>query len=138
MKNKHNTMNSKSAPKTYEKMQQTILSELNAKCLLVEVIAKESQNIPWQLKLKNAPKSDERIRKVSIDKFYELVTGKSDSFKRLCEELPFAIEDVLAKNPFSQKSNSVVQELKGIDSNLLKILFLNSFRKYMGFNNFNV
>lgn len=45
VKNKHNTMNSSSAQKTYMRMQNTLLSNPEATCMLVEVIAKRSQNI---------------------------------------------------------------------------------------------
>ena len=47
MKNKHNTMNSASSAKTYIKMQGQILEDDDCACLLVEAIAKKSQNIKW-------------------------------------------------------------------------------------------
>jgi len=46
MKNKHNTMNSSSAQKTYINMQDVIVKDSKSTCMLVEVIAKKSQNIP--------------------------------------------------------------------------------------------
>lgn len=42
MKNKHNTMNSSSGAKTYMRFQNTIIKNRNAKCYLVEIIAKKS------------------------------------------------------------------------------------------------
>lgn len=45
MKNKHNTMNSSSSQKTYMRMQNKLLQNTSATCMLVEVIAKNSQNI---------------------------------------------------------------------------------------------
>ncbi len=45
MKNKHNTMNSSSSQKTYMRMQNTLLNNSNATCMLLEIIAKNSQNI---------------------------------------------------------------------------------------------
>ena len=47
MKNKHNTMNSSSSQKTYTRMQKKVLNIPTATCMLVEVIAKNSQNIEW-------------------------------------------------------------------------------------------
>ena len=44
MKNKHNTMNSASAGKTYIKMQNQLLRDDDCACFLVEAIAKNSQN----------------------------------------------------------------------------------------------
>jgi len=138
MKNKHNTMNSSSSQKTYMRMMNTLLSNDKAKCMLVEVIATKSQDIAWQISLDGVPMSDQRIRRVSIDKFYELVTGDRIAFKKLCEKLPLVIDDIVNSSDFEQESNSVIQELKNIDNNLLKSLFLLSFKKYAGFDDFNV
>lgn len=138
MKNKHNTMNSSSSQKTYMRMQNTLLPKPGATCLLVEVIAPKSQNIPWQISLDGVSMVNEKIRRVSIDKFYELVTGNRLAFKRLCEALPNVIDDVVKNNDFSAGSNSVVKELKKIDPNLLKSLYLLSFKQYEGFEDFNV
>ncbi len=138
MKNKHNTMNSSSSQKTYMRMQNTLLSKPGATCLLVEVIAPKSQNIPWQISLDGVSMVNEKIRRVSIDKFYELVTGNRLAFKQLCEALPNVIDDVVKNNDFSAGSNSVVKELKKIDPNLLKSLYLLSFKQYEGFEDFNV
>ena len=138
MKNKHNTMNSSSSQKTYMRMQNTLLSTPKATCLLVEVIATQSQNIPWRVSLDGASMVNDKIRRVSIDKFYELVTGNRLAFKQLCEALPNVIDDVVKSNDFSAESNSVVKELKKIDPNLLKSLYLLSFKQYEGFGEFNV
>jgi len=86
MKNKHNTMNSSSSQKTYMRMQHTLLTMPNATCMLVEVIARNSQNTIWNISLDGVAVSNEKIRRVSIDKFYELVTGKKTAFKELCEQ----------------------------------------------------
>jgi hypothetical protein len=138
MKNKHNTMNSSSSQKTYMRMQATLLNNPNAKCMLVEVIARNSQNIIWNVSLDGNPISTENIRRVSIDKFYELVTGRKTAFKELCEQLPKVIEDIVNDIELDDKSNTVLTELKQISPNLLKSLYLLSFEKYEGFSNFNV
>ena len=138
MKNKHNTMNSSSAQKTFMRMQNTLLSTPQATCLLVEVIAPQSKNIPWRVSLDGESVVNEKIRRVSIDKFYELVTGNRLAFKQLCEALPGVIDDVASNNDFSEESNSVVKELKKIDKNLFKSLYLLAFKQYEGFENFNV
>lgn len=138
MKNKHNTMNSSSSQKTYMRMQNTLLEQPKATCLLVEVIAPKSQNIPWVVSLDGVSMRNEKIRRVSIDKFYELVTGNALAFKQLCEKLPVVIDDVVLNNGFEAESNSVVSELQKIDPNLLKSLYLLSFKQYEGFEDFNV
>ena len=49
MKNKHNTMNSSAAGKTYIKMQHQLLEDDDCVCFLVEAIAKKHQNIIFHL-----------------------------------------------------------------------------------------
>lgn len=138
MKNKHNTMNSSSAQKTYIAMQSMILRGADIRCMLVEVIAKKSQNVPWKISINSEPYVHDNIRRVSMDKFYELVTGSSDAFKRLCEVLPLVLEDVIGTSENNTIENSVFSELSDISPNLLKSLYLLSFSKYEGFDAFNV
>ena len=129
MKNKHNTMNSSSSQKTYMRMQHKINKLPKANCFLVEVIAKNSQNIPWIISLDSEQISDNRIRRVSIDKFYEIVTNDKNAFKNLCEKLPVVIDDVLATIHEDIIDNSVFEELKSINPNILKSLYMLSFSK---------
>lgn len=44
-----------------------------------------SRKIEWELSLDGNKVSDKRIRRVSIDKFYEIVTGFKNAFMLLCE-----------------------------------------------------
>jgi hypothetical protein len=138
MKNKHNTMNSSSSQKTYARMQNTLLQDSEAKCYLVEVIAKHSQNIIWTVSMDGIRMSHENIRRVSIDKFYEIVTGEAEAFKNLCEKLPMVIEDVIEVMEGDTMNSTVFEELEQIDPNILKSLYLLSFAEYEGFNNFNI
>ena len=85
MKNKHNTMNSSAAQKTFLKMTTQILSDDNCDCYLVEIIAKRSQNIVWNVSLDYERVSNEHIKRVSIDKFYEEVTAVSYTHLRAHE-----------------------------------------------------
>jgi len=119
-------------------MQDKILKEPNGKCFLVEIIAKRSQNIVWSVSLKKRRISDERIRRVSIDKFYEMVIGEKQAFKNLCEKLPIVIEDVINSINDEIMQNSVFEELQKISPNILKSLYLLSFSKYEGFNDFDI
>jgi hypothetical protein len=138
MKDKHNTMNSSSAQKTYIKMQNTVLNNSKAVCMLVEAIAKNSQNICWVSSVDGNKVVHKNIRRVSIDKFYEIATGDSLAFKELCSKLPTIIDDVVANVILEKESNTVLKELKAINKNTLKSLYLLSFKKYEGFNEFNL
>jgi len=134
MKNKHNTMNSSSAQKTYITMQSKILEGADVTCMLVEVIAKNSQNIPWKITINGNQFNHENIRRVSIDKFYGLVTGDELAFSKLCAVLPKVLDDVMADQKESTIQNSVFKELSEISPDILRSLYLLSFSKYEGFN----
>lgn len=136
MKNKHNTMNSSSSQKTYMRMQATLAKQPDATCMLVEVIATKSQNIPWVVSLDGERFVDERIRRVSIDQFYGLVTGEQTAFKQLCEVLPVIITDVVANMRQKNSVNTVFEELEQLSPNLLNSLYLLAFAKYQGFASF--
>lgn len=138
MKNKHNTMNSSSSQKLYMKMQSTLIKEPRAQCLLVEVLAKKSQNIKWKISLDGESISQENIRKISIDKFYSMVIKEEDAFKNLCEKLPLVIEDVIFAIKIREKSNTVFSELENISPNLLKSIYLLAFNGYNGFEDFKL
>lgn len=137
MKNKHNTMNSSSSAKTYMRMQNKILKDKKAVCMLVEIIAKRSQNIPWVCSIDSQRVSHENIRRVSIDKLYEIATGNPNAFAELCKVLPKVISDIVEAQTEILINNSVIQELREIETNsLLQNLYLYAFREYQGFENF--
>lgn len=137
MKNKHNTMNSSSSAKTYMRMQNKIIQNPNAVCMLVEIIARRSQNIPWRCSIDSQRVSHENIRRVSIDKFYEIATGNPNAFAELCKVLPKVISDIVEAQTETLINNSVIQELREIETNnLLQNLYLYAFREYQGFENF--
>lgn len=139
MKNKHNTMNSSSSQKTYMKMQDQLIEDSESVCLLVEVIAKRSQNIPWKISLNSVSKSRDNIRRVSIDQFYRLATGQNDAFYQICQVLPRVINDVLeSTNLDSIIQNTVIEELMEgrTDADILKSIYQTSFATYEGFTDF--
>lgn len=135
MKNKHNTMNSSSAQATYMKMQNQLLKDPQSTCMLVEAIAKKSQNIVWEAKLNGVQYRHEQIRRVSMDKFYEIVFGDRNAFLRLCKALPIILDDVIAETHKGTVNNTVYRELRGISSDTFKSLYLLAFETYEGFSN---
>ncbi len=115
MKNKHNTMNSASSAKTYIKMQGQILEDDDCACLLVEAIAKKSQNIKWTTKVDGKNVQHRLIRRVSMDQFYTILTGEEDAFYKMCMELPVIINGVVnEEDSISVPHDTVIQELKKI------------------------
>jgi len=138
LKNKHNTMNSSSAQKTYISMQHQILKGADVVCMLVEVIAKKSQNVPWKISINKEQYAHENIRRVSMDRFYEIVTGEAFAFRQLCEVLPRVLDDVLADMTQEIIENTVFDELQALSTDLLKSLYLLSFKRYEGFDVFSL
>ena len=134
MKNKHNTMNSSSSQKTYMRMLNKIAKDNTAECYLVEAIAKTSQNIVWKVSVDGERVENEKIRRVSLDKFYEIVTGDKEAFYKICMELPKIIDEIIKEHKELQVgSDTVIDELKEKNPDLLKALYLLAFKEYEGF-----
>ena len=138
MKNKHNTMNSAASGKTYIKMQSQLLADDDCACFLVEVIARQSQNITWAVSVDGQQKKHRRIRRVSIDKFYALVTGQEDAFYQMCMVLPGVIEKAVANTAANTiPKDSVIDELNTMaqskDGSFALALYLLGFNSYQGF-----
>lgn len=136
MKNKHNTMNSAASQKTYMKMQNKIVRDSRATCMLVETIATKSQNKTWIVTVDKEQFNNEHIRRVSMDKFYEIVFGDAQAFAKLCRALPDILDDVIADMSREERQNTVFAELAAISPNIMKSLYLLAFRTYSGFDNF--
>jgi len=138
MKNKHNTMNSSSSAKTYMKMQSQLLKDDDCACILVEVIAKKSQDIAWSVSIDGNSQKHRRIRRMSIDNFYALVTGQEDAFYQMCVQLPKTVDEVVARMIVDTIPNDkVIDELNVIasrkDGSLALALYMLGFSSYKGF-----
>ncbi len=133
MKNKHNTMNSASSQKTYIKMQGKILEDDQATCYLVEAISSKSKDEAWNISVDKRKHAHNKIRRMSMDKFYELVFDDSKAFYKLCLALPKIIEDVLKNNEGLALKNTVYDELVAEHSDLLTAIYLLAFKTYEGF-----
>lgn len=143
MKNKHNTMNSSSAGKTYIKMQNQLLQNDDCACFLVEAIAKKSQNVKWTTTVNGSNVSHKRIRRVSMDQFYAIVTGCDTAFYDMCMELPNTISKVVSTDKnIAIPHDTVIDELKEIAGKLdfeneelamAMAVYMLGFSTYQGF-----
>ena len=140
MKNKHNTMNSASGRRTYMKMQNQLLRNDDCACFLVEAIAKNSQDIKWETTVDRQRVSHRLIRRVSLDRFYALVTGQEDAFYQMCMVLPGVIESVVATADIQTPRDTVMQELQDIADakgvSVAMAIYLLGFSSYLGFAEF--
>ena len=145
MKNKHNTMNSASSAKTYIKMQSQLLDDDDCACMLVEAIAKYSQNVKWTTKVDGKSVQHKRIRRVSMDQFYAIVTGDENAFYKMCMALPEVINAVVQEEGAVEvPEDTVVQELRKVaelytdqteDIAMVMAVYMLGFSTYLGFNN---
>ncbi|WP_287786164.1 Eco47II family restriction endonuclease [Megamonas sp.] len=138
MKNKHNTMNSSSAAKTYIKMQNQVLKDDECACYLVEAIAKKSQNVKWVATVDGEKVQHKLIRRVSMDQFYSLITGEEDAFYQLCIILPEIIEEVLSNSTeVTAPHDLVFEELTEFADNenisFVLAIYMLGFKDYLGF-----
>ena len=136
MKNKHNTMNSAASAKTYMKMQGQLLQDDDCACFLVEVIAKKSQNIVWTVSVDGQRQQHKKIRRVSIDEFYKIVTGEENAFYQLCMILPKMIEEVISNSEsLNIPHDTVFDELKSnsAEKSFALALYMLGFKTYLGF-----
>ncbi|MFA9464951.1 MAG: Eco47II family restriction endonuclease [Velocimicrobium sp.] len=139
IKNKHNTMNVRSAAGVYEELEGLAKSYPKAICYLVEIIAKKSTNEVWEQTVNEKKISHPRIRRISADRFFELATGEKDAFRQLCEVLPIATKDFLEQNKrgneLSSAENSeayltLSQMAKQDETDVLKEMFAIAFNTY--------
>lgn len=138
MKNKHNTMNSASSAKTYIKAQNQLLEDDNCIVCLVEAISKHSQNIKWIASVDGKTVQHRRIRRISMDKFYEMITGEADAFYNMCCVLPDVIENVIKNADILVPTDTVISELKQIADerhiSMAMAIYMLGFSEYNGFN----
>ena len=121
MKNKHNTMNSASAGKTFIKMQNQILQDDDCACFLVEAIAQKSQNIKWETTVDKQKVGHKLIRRVSLDQFYALVTGQEDAFYQMCMILPEVIQKAVdTMDNVEIPEDTVIDELRNLSAEYKK------------------
>ena len=98
-------------------MQGQILEDDDCACLLVEAIAKKSQNIKWSTKFGGKNVQHRLIRRVSMDQFYAILTGDEDAFYKMCMALPWVIDSVVnEEGGVEVPCDTVIDELRKVAS----------------------
>lgn len=144
IKNKHNTIKGEDLKGIHNKLSEIADNYPNSTCYLVHIIALKSRNEIWEFTSKGKPYRHPRVRLISADKFYELVTGRKNAFKELCDILPQATQDFLAmqnnKCKITNLDNRVYIDLKEkaalYNSNILDQIFSDTFDSYNGFSDY--
>lgn len=141
LKNKHNTMNSSSSEATMQKLIHFAEQYPKANCYLIQIIAKKSHNELWEGYFNGRYYSHPRVRKISADKFYELVTGDPEAFYKLCRVLPQATEDYInsatSTGKITKNQSTVYAELQTRahtnGKTLIEQIMVDNFTTYQGF-----
>jgi len=79
-----------------------------------------------------------RIRRVSIDKFYDIVTEEENAFYKLCRELPRIIEKVIfesdkVQTPYDTVYDELISQMGKEESSITLAMFTLGFGEYEGF-----
>lgn len=112
LKNKHNTMNSTSTKGCREKLENVIEQYPDATAYWAYIISRKykSENRVW----KYQGREDEKIRRISGDLLYEMITGDSDALEKVYEAIPKAVTDLLGDDykllPYDEKLMKAFQE----------------------------
>ena len=141
LKNKHNTMNSSSAEATIQKLIHFAEQYPNATCYWIQIIAKKSIDELWEGNFNGTYYSHPRVRKISADRFYALVTGIPDAFYQLCSILPQATQDYLNtldnNTQGATESATVYNQIAGRaqrnERTLIEQIMADNFSTYTGF-----
>jgi hypothetical protein len=139
IKNKHNTMNSKSAEALFQTLARYADDNKKAKCYWVQILARKSFCELWSGIINRKEYSHSRVYKISGDKFYELITGQSDALLNLYKSLPMAIADYLktAGKEDATAKNSAIDEIKSqtltTKRSILDQITFENYSYYLGF-----
>ena len=127
-------------------MQNQLLSDDDCACFLVEAIAQKSQNVKWETTVDKNKVSHRRIRRVSLDQFYALVTDDKTAFYKMCMALPGIIEKVVNSGKgIKVPEDTVFEELKNIAGHIgeeseqlamAMAVYMLGFCTYNGFRNY--
>lgn len=109
----------------------------------MRLLQKKSQNIKWETTIDKKKVGHKRIRRVSIDEFYSIVTNDKNAFHKICMMLPKVIEDVISNSKdIAVPNDTVFKELKkSSDLNNISVstaIYMLGFSSYYGFKNLDI
>ncbi len=138
IKNKHNTMNSSSAESLFQKLARYADDYKQATCYWVQILSTESFDIPWFSIINGKEYSHTRVRKISGDGFYALLTKRENALKELYECLKTAIPEFLESIKLEQETSGsaweeINQEANESERAILDQIAFDNFYYYLGF-----
>lgn len=139
IKNKHNTMNSKSAEALFQTLARYADDNKKAKCYWVQILAKGSFCELWTGDINGKEYSHSRVYKISGDQFYALLSGQANAMFQLYKALPVAIKDYLKSADQNETiaENSALDEIKSKTKkskrSILDQITFENYSYYLGF-----
>lgn len=112
LKNKKNTVNADSSAQVRSKLENIAKNNEKATCYWAYIIQGnyKSEDKVW---VKKGFTTNERIRRISCDKVYELITGDPSALEKTYDALPKAIADILGISiNFSEQDQKLLSEFK--------------------------
>lgn len=94
MKNKPCKMKHSAQRAFFIKAYDKLLSDDAAIVIMLDMQDNTSKDRPWIVKLDGITYTHERIRIMSIDKFYDVIFSQSGAYSKLCDKLPEILADV--------------------------------------------
>lgn len=94
MKNKPGKMKHSAKRALAIKVFDKLLHDKNAVVMIVDMQNHSGINEPWIIHLEDKPLVNERLRLVSIDKFYDVIFSQEGAYSRICEALPTILSDI--------------------------------------------
>ncbi len=140
IKNKHNTMNSSAAEALFQKLSTYANTYKKSNCYWVQILAVDTFDNLWSGIINGKEYSHSRVRKISGDQFYALLTGEKDALYQLYKVLPNATAAYLKTIPKSEEiaANSALSEIKvqtlTTGRSILDQITIDNFGYYNGFN----
>ena len=124
IKNKHNTLKGENNKDLFNKLERELeYTYKGYTAYYVRIIDTKSRDEEWKFtskaendKEKKKIYHNENIKRISGDKFYQLITGDKHAFKKLITVLPKAVEDYISKLPdedvIKHEDATAVSEIK--------------------------
>ena len=139
IKNKHNTMNSRSAESVYQRLARFADDNKKANCYLVQILARKSFCEKWAGDINGKEYNHSRVYKISGDRFYALLSGENDALAKLYKVLPLVISDYMNSIVGSKQmvENSAIAEIKAktksSQRSILDQITFENYGYYLGF-----
>gem|GEM_PF-105963 len=139
LKNKHNTMNSSAAESVFQKLEKFAETYPTSTCYQVQIWSTKSFNETWGGSLNGKDYRHPRVRKISGDKFYALLSGEKKSLYNLYKILPTAITDFLEviDQTSEEVAPSAYKEIKNeaqrLSNTIVDQIAFDNFSYYLGF-----